>query len=105
MLSAGLLIALMAMPWQTFAGEATLRYAGTNQWVAEADNAPLRKLFREVTQGRQAFTVILPSQARPLSEARLIVLLQLLERQSGKSGIVLEEAAGRTGPNTLKVRW
>lgn len=100
-----LAVTLALLPVLTWAAEATLPYQGTNQWVAEADNAPLRKLLGAAKSGKTEFTVILPQGNRPLSQARLAVLLDLLAKQRQGNAITLTEASGKTTPNTLRIKW
>jgi hypothetical protein len=88
-----------------WAAEVTLPYQGANQWVAEADNAPLRQLLAAAKRGKTNFTVTLPSGNRSLSQARLAVLLELLGKQRPTQAITLTEASGKTPANTLKIRW
>jgi hypothetical protein len=97
-------LGLVLLPLGTWAGEVTLPYLGTNQWVAEADNAPLRQLLGAAKRGSSNFTVVLPKAERRLSQARLEVLITLLGKQHGQA-ITLTEARGQTPANTLKVRW
>ncbi len=86
------------------AGEATLTYQGTNQWVAEADNAPLRQILK-AAKGREAFTITLPKTNRALSVQRLTILTQLMEKQRNGQPVTLTETGGSTAANTIKVKW
>ncbi len=99
------LLSLVFLPIGAWAGEVTLPYVGTNQWVAEADNAPLRKLMAAAKRGNGNFTVVLPKAERTLAKQRLAVLMTLLERQRGGGAISMAEEVGKTPPNTLRVRW
>jgi hypothetical protein len=89
----------------SWAGEVILAYQGTNQWVAEADNAPLRKLLAAAKRGSRSFTVVLPKGERALAKQRLAVLITLLERQRAGGAVSMAEASGKTPPNTLRVQW
>ncbi len=96
---------LAALPLAPWAAEVTLLYQATNQWVAEADNTALRKLLNAAKSGVTEYTVILPHGNRPLSQARLAVLIDLLAKQRQDSALTLTETRGKTAPNTLRVRW
>lgn len=101
----GLALTLGLMPLGAWAGETTLRYKETNQWVAPEDNAALRPLYAAAKKGTTRFNVVLPKGTpKTLSEKRLEVLLGLMEKHSSAPLTVIE-ANGKTAPNTLKLSW
>ena len=94
----------MALAPSAWATEVVLTYQAQNQWVAPADTAPLRQIYKAAKAGRTAFTITLPRSNRALSEQRLTVLLGLLAKQAGQP-ITLMEANGNAAANTLRVGW
>ena len=77
-----------------------LPYQKQNEWVAVADNAPLRALIDKVKAGQQTFYVALPDQNRELSVKRLLILMDILKKYA-PAAVNITEANGVAEPNTL----
>ncbi len=82
---------------------ATLTYKNQNKWVAPEDNKPLLTLMQTAKSGQTRFTVQLPASNRPLSLQRLLILKDILTRESGNP-IILEETTPAAKPNTLIIK-
>ncbi len=100
-----LLVLAMAVPvWPAVA--AVLTYKGDNKWVAPEDNAPLKELAADVKRGVRQFEARLPAQGRELAVERLVIVRDMLARESRQKGegVLIEEADGDpAAPNTLVI--
>lgn len=85
------------------AGAATLTYQAENKWVAAEDNAPLLTLMKAAKGGQTQFLVGIPSENRPLSIQRLLIIRDILAREAGKP-VLIEETAPAPKPNTLIIQ-
>ena len=102
----GLASVLAAWATQAAAETVVLPYQGSNQWVAQTDMAPLKKVLRAARQGTTEFRVTLPSgKNRALSLKRLDVIEKLITRDTTTHGPLLIETPGTTPPNTLTIQW
>lgn len=99
-------LGLAGLGWAWPAAAEVLTYEAANKWVTAKDNAPLRALVAEVQRGSRQFSVRLPAQDRELAVARLVIVRDMLARETRQrgEGVLLEEVDGPpAAPNTLVI--
>ena len=100
------LAAAGALLWVPAPQADVLTYVDGNKWVAPEHNAPLRALVADVKRGVRQFDARLPAQGRELAVERLVIVRDMLARESRQKGegILIEEGNGApAAPNTLVI--
>jgi hypothetical protein len=92
-------------PYVAQAETVVLPYQGTNQWVAQSDIAPLKKVLKAARKGVTEFNVVIPKSNTALAQQRLTVIQTLLMREMPNHAPLLAEISGTTAANTIKLSW